>query len=75
MSKKRRRRKKSGGGGGGGMAVMTLQPGEVPTDEQLETEALALGQAPGDARRRKVGCPGDALGPNHATTNETHTKH
>jgi transcription termination factor Rho len=46
MSKKRRRRKKSGGGGGGGggggMAVMTLQPGEVPTDEQLETEAMAL---------------------------------
>ena len=24
------------------MAVMTLQPGEVPTDEQLETEAMAL---------------------------------
>ena len=43
MAKKRRRRKKGGGGGNsGGMAVMTLQPGEVPTDEQLESEAKAL---------------------------------
>jgi len=44
MAKKRRRRKKGGGGGGNNNAatVMTLQPGEVPTDEQLEVEAKAL---------------------------------
>jgi len=41
MAKKRRRRKKSGGKGGG-IAVMTLQPGQVPTDEQLEEEAKQL---------------------------------
>jgi transcription termination factor Rho len=44
MAKKRRRRKKGGGGGGNSNSatVMTLQPGEVPTDEQLEVEAKAL---------------------------------
>jgi len=42
MAKKRRRRKKSSSGGGGGVAVMTLNPGEVPTDEQLEQEAAEL---------------------------------
>ena len=42
MAKKRRRRKKSSSGGGGGVAVMTLSPGEVPTDEQLELEAAEL---------------------------------
>ena len=41
MSKKRRRRKKPGGKGGG-VAVMTLQSGQVPTDEQLEEEAKQL---------------------------------
>ena len=42
MAKKRRRRKKGGGGNNNSVAVMTLQPGEVPTDEQLEAEAKAL---------------------------------
>ena len=41
MAKKRRRRKKSGGGGGG-IGSMTLNPGEVPTDEELEAEVAAL---------------------------------
>ena len=41
MAKKRRRRKKPGGKGGG-VAVMTLQAGQVPTDEQLEEEAKQL---------------------------------
>src|SRR5262245_45226878 len=47
-SKKSRRRRNKvrmmgvGGGGGGGAPVVTLQPGEVPTDEQLEAEAQAL---------------------------------
>ena len=41
MAKKRRRRKKSGGKGGG-VAVMTLHPGQVPSDEQLEDEAKQL---------------------------------
>ena len=40
MAKKRRRRKKSGGGGG--IGSMTLNPGEVPTDEELEAEVAAL---------------------------------
>jgi transcription termination factor Rho len=46
--KSRRRRNNKGGGGGrigGGMpftAAVTLQPGEVPSDEQLEAEAQAL---------------------------------
>ncbi len=40
MAKKRRRRKKSGGSGG--IGSMTLSPGEVPTDEELEAEVAAL---------------------------------
>ena len=40
MAKKRRRRKKSGGSGG--IGSMTLNPGEVPTDEELEAEVAAL---------------------------------
>ncbi|HRQ75408.1 MAG TPA: transcription termination factor Rho [Phycisphaerales bacterium] len=43
---RRRRNKKGGGGGGGGMRpsalTITLQPGQVPSDEALEAEALAL---------------------------------
>ena len=43
MAKKtRRRRKKSSGRGNGNRPTMTLQPGEVPTDEELEAEAKAL---------------------------------
>ena len=40
MAKKRRRRKKTGGNGG--MTTMSLKPGEVPTDEELEAEAASL---------------------------------
>ena len=40
MAKKRRRRKKTGGNGG--MATMSLKPGEVPSDEELEAEAASL---------------------------------
>lgn len=40
MAKKRRRRKKSSSGDG--LATMSLKPGEVPTDEELETEAASL---------------------------------
>jgi len=49
-NKKRSRRRKNAGGpprpGGhsGGVAVMTLRPGQVPTDEELEREAAALEQ-------------------------------
>ena len=39
MAKKRRRRKKSSNDG---LATMSLKPGEVPTDEELETEAASL---------------------------------
>ncbi|MDG2424700.1 MAG: transcription termination factor Rho [Phycisphaerales bacterium] len=41
MAKKRRRRKKSSGGGSS-VSTMMLQPGEVPTDEELEAEASKL---------------------------------
>ncbi|MEE2907379.1 MAG: transcription termination factor Rho [Planctomycetota bacterium] len=41
MAKKRRRRKKSSGGGSS-VAMLTLQPGEVPSDEELEAEASQL---------------------------------
>ncbi len=41
MAKKRRRRKKSSSGGAA-IALMTLNPGEVPSDEQLEQEAAEL---------------------------------
>jgi len=44
--KSRRRRKRSGSGSGGGphsyMQTALLQPGEVPSDEELEAEAAAL---------------------------------
>jgi len=40
MANKRRRRKKTGGNGG--MTTMSLKPGEVPTDEELEAEAASL---------------------------------
>ncbi len=40
MAKKRRRRKKTSSGDG--LATMSLKPGEVPTDEELETEAASL---------------------------------
>jgi transcription termination factor Rho len=47
--KSRRRRKRPGGPGGGPSGgstpyqnIVTLQPGEVPTDEELEAEAAAL---------------------------------
>ena len=41
--KSRRRRKRSGSGGpSAAYAAVTLQPGEVPTDEELEAEAAAL---------------------------------
>jgi transcription termination factor Rho len=43
MSKKRRRRKKGGGGSGGpAVPVVLLEPGSVPTDEQLAEEAREL---------------------------------
>lgn len=40
MAKKRRRRKKIGNGGA--LATMSLKPGEVPSDEELEAEAATL---------------------------------
>ncbi len=43
--KPRRRRKRSGGGGGPSPSQamsITLQPGQVPTDEELQAEAAAL---------------------------------
>ena len=50
MAKKRRRRKKSGGGGTGSM---TLNPGEVPTDEELEAEVAALDEKLTKAAQKK----------------------
>jgi transcription termination factor Rho len=41
MAKKRRRRK-GNRSSDGGMSAMTLRPGEVPTDEELEAEASSL---------------------------------
>jgi transcription termination factor Rho len=41
-TKKSRRRGKKRGGSGGGVATVTLQPGQVPSDEVLEAEAAAL---------------------------------
>ena len=52
MAKKRRRRKKSGGGGGG-IGSMTLNPGEVPTDEELEAEVAALDEKLTKAAQKK----------------------
>ena len=51
MAKKRRRRKKSGGGGG--IGSMTLNPGEVPTDEELEAEVAALDEKLTKAAQKK----------------------
>jgi transcription termination factor Rho len=52
MAKKRRRRKKSGSGGGG-IGSMTLNPGEVPTDEELEAEVAALDEKLTKAAQKK----------------------
>ena len=52
MAKKRRRRKKSGGGGGG-IGSMALNPGEVPTDEELEAEVAALDEKLTKAAQKK----------------------
>jgi transcription termination factor Rho len=41
-TKKSRRRRKKGGSQGSPAYTVTLQPGEVPTDEELEREAAAL---------------------------------
>ena len=51
MAKKRRRRKKSGGSGG--IGSMTLSPGEVPTDEELEAEVAALDEKLTKAAQKK----------------------
>ena len=51
MAKKRRRRKKSGGGGG--IGSMTLNPGEVPSDEELEAEVAALDEKLTKAAQKK----------------------
>ena len=40
-TRKYRKRRKKGGGGDAALTV-TLQPGEVPTDEELEAEAKAI---------------------------------
>ena len=52
MAKKRRRRKKTGGGNGG-TSSMTLNPGEVPTDEELEAEVAALDEKLTKAAQKK----------------------
>ena len=51
MAKKRRRRKKTGGNGG--FATMSLKPGEVPTDEELEAEAASLDVKLTEAAQKK----------------------
>jgi transcription termination factor Rho len=40
--KPRRRRKKGSSGDASALMTVTLQPGQVPSDEQLEAEAAAL---------------------------------
>ncbi|MDE1038652.1 MAG: hypothetical protein OR996_07385, partial [Phycisphaerales bacterium] len=50
MAKKRRRRKKTGGGG---IATMSLKPGEVPSDEELEAEAASLDSKLTEAAQKK----------------------
>ena len=50
MAKKRRRRKKTGGGS---LATMSLKPGEVPTDEELEAEAASLDVKLTEAAQKK----------------------
>ncbi len=51
MAKKRRRRKKSSSGDG--LVTMSLKPGEVPTDEELETEAASLDSKLTSAAQKK----------------------
>ena len=51
MAKKRRRRKKSSSGDG--ITSMSLKPGEVPTDEELESEAASLDSKLTDAAQKK----------------------
>ncbi|MDP6693173.1 MAG: Rho termination factor N-terminal domain-containing protein, partial [Phycisphaerales bacterium] len=51
MAKKRRRRKKSGNNGG--LDSMTLNPGEVPTDEELEAEVAVLDEKLTKAAQKK----------------------
>ncbi|MBC8522475.1 transcription termination factor Rho [PVC group bacterium] len=51
MAKKRRRRKKSGNNGG--LGSMTLNPGEVPTDEELEAEVAVLDEKLTKAAQKK----------------------
>ncbi len=50
MAKKRRRRGKKSPGG---VAVLTLQPGEVPSDEALEAEAASLDEKLTAAAQKK----------------------
>ncbi len=52
MAKKRRRRK-GNRSADGGMSAMTLKPGEVPTDEELESEAASLDTKLTDAAQKK----------------------
>jgi transcription termination factor Rho len=52
MAKKRRRRK-GNRNSDGGMSAMTLKPGEVPTDEELESEAASLDTKLTEAAQKK----------------------
>jgi transcription termination factor Rho len=52
MAKKRRRRK-GNRNTEGGMSAMTLKPGEVPTDEELESEAASLDTKLTEAAQKK----------------------
>jgi len=52
MAKKRRRRK-GNRNPEGGMSGMTLKPGEVPTDEELESEAASLDTKLTEAAQKK----------------------
>ena len=52
MAKKRRRRK-GNRNAEGGMSGMTLKPGEVPTDEELESEAASLDTKLTEAAQKK----------------------
>jgi len=52
MAKKRRRRK-GNRNTDGGMSAMTLKPGEVPTDEELESEAASLDTKLTEAAQKK----------------------
>ena len=52
MAKKRRRRK-GNRSAEGGIATMSLKPGEVPTDEELESEAASLDTKLTEAAQKK----------------------